>query len=39
MIDFTFSPEVDEIRFKVRRLMDEVVRPRWESIDQNDRVS
>jgi len=37
MIDFTFSPEVDEIRFKVRRLMDEVVRPRWESIDQNDR--
>ena len=37
MIDFTFSPEVDEIRFKVRRLMDEVVRPRWESIDQQDR--
>ena len=37
MIDFTFSPEVDEIRLKVRRLMDEVVRPRWESIDQDDR--
>jgi acyl-CoA dehydrogenase len=37
MIDFTFSPEVEEIRLKVRSLMDEVVRPEWESIDQNDR--
>ena len=37
MIDFTFSPDVEEIRLKVRRLMDEVVRPEWESIDQNDR--
>jgi acyl-CoA dehydrogenase len=37
MIDFTFSPEVDEIRLKVRQLMDEVVRPKWESIDQDDR--
>ena len=37
MIDFTFSPEVDEIRLKVRQLMDDVVRPKWESIDQNDR--
>jgi acyl-CoA dehydrogenase len=37
MIDFTFSPEVDEIRLKVRQLMDDVVRPKWESIDQHDR--
>jgi acyl-CoA dehydrogenase len=37
MIDFTFSPEVEEVRLKVRRLMDEVVRPEWESIDQHDR--
>ena len=37
MIDFTFSPEVDEIRLKVRQLMDDVVRPKWESIDQDDR--
>lgn len=37
MIDFTFPPEVDEVRLKVRRLMDEVVRPAWDATDQHDR--
>ncbi|MEI2706757.1 MAG: acyl-CoA dehydrogenase family protein [Ilumatobacteraceae bacterium] len=37
MIDFTFSAEVDEIRLRVRRLMDEVVRPAWDTSDQHDR--
>ena len=37
MIDFTFSAEVDEIRLRVRRLMDEVVRPAWDASDQHDR--
>ena len=37
MIDFTFPPEVEEIRMKVRQFMDEVVRPRWEATDQDDR--
>ncbi len=38
MIDFTFPPEVEEIRMKVRQFMDEVVRPRWDATDQNDRA-
>ena len=38
MIDFSFPPEVEEIRLKVRRLMDEVVRPQWEGTNQNDRA-
>ena len=29
MIDFTFPPEVDEIRLKVRSFMDDVVGPAW----------
>ncbi|MFM7082098.1 MAG: acyl-CoA dehydrogenase family protein, partial [Actinomycetota bacterium] len=37
MIDFTFPPEVEAVRLRVRRFMDETVRPRWESIDQDDR--
>jgi len=37
MIDFTFPPEVEDVRLRVRRFMDEMVRPRWESIDQDDR--
>ena len=37
MIDFTFPPEVEDVRMRVRRFMDETVRPRWESIDQDDR--
>jgi acyl-CoA dehydrogenase len=37
MIDFSFPPEIDDVRLKVRRFMDTVVRPEWESIDQHDR--
>ncbi|MEY3074106.1 MAG: hypothetical protein RLZZ554_780, partial [Actinomycetota bacterium] len=37
MIDFSFPPEVEEVRLKVREFMDQVVRPRWDSIDQSDR--
>jgi acyl-CoA dehydrogenase len=37
MIDFTFAPEVDEVRLKVRDFIDSVVRPRWEAIDQGNR--
>jgi acyl-CoA dehydrogenase len=37
MIDFSFPPEVEEIRLKVRQLMEEVVRPEWEAIDQGQR--
>jgi hypothetical protein len=37
MIDFTFPPEVDEVRLKVREFMDTRVRPEWEAIDQDDR--
>jgi acyl-CoA dehydrogenase len=37
MIDFTFPPEVEEIRLKVRSLMDDVVRPEWEGTDQSQR--
>ncbi len=37
MIDFTFPPEVEEIRLKVRALMDDVVRPEWEATDQSQR--
>jgi acyl-CoA dehydrogenase len=39
MIDFTFPPEVEEIRMKVRSFMDEVVRPRWDATDQDDRAA
>ena len=37
MIDFSFPPEVDAVRLKVRQLMDDVVRPEWESIDAKER--
>ena len=37
MIDFTFTPEIEAVRLKVRAFMDEQVRPQWDSIDQNDR--
>ena len=37
MIDFSFPPEIDAVRLKVRRLIDEVVRPAWEATDQGDR--
>lgn len=32
-IDFTFSPEVDEVRFRVREFMLSVVKPRMEEVD------
>ena len=37
MIDFTFPREVEDVRLRVRRFMDDAVRPRWEAIDQDDR--
>ena len=37
MIDFTFPPEVEEIRLKVRAFMDNVVGPEWDATDQKDR--
>jgi acyl-CoA dehydrogenase len=37
MIDFSFPPDVEEIRLNVRQFMDEVVRPEWEATDQDDR--
>ncbi|MEZ5298114.1 MAG: acyl-CoA dehydrogenase family protein [Ilumatobacteraceae bacterium] len=37
MIDFTFPPEVEEVRLKVREFMDTRVRPAWEATDQDDR--
>ncbi len=37
MIDFSFPPEVEEIRLKVRNFMESVVGPAWEATDQNDR--
>jgi acyl-CoA dehydrogenase len=38
-IDFTFPPEIDELRLKVRRFVAEVVRPREAEIAkrENDR--
>ena len=35
-IDFTFPPEIDEIRFKVRDFLDEVVRPVERKAAEND---
>lgn len=37
MIDFTFAPEVEGVRLKVRQLMTEVVGPAWDEVDQEDR--
>ena len=37
MIDFTFPPEVEDVRLRVRSFMDEEVRPRWDATDQNER--
>ena len=39
MIDFTFPPEVDEVRLKVREFMDTRVRPEWDATDQDDRAA
>jgi alkylation response protein AidB-like acyl-CoA dehydrogenase len=38
MIDFTFTPEIEAVRLKVRAFMDEQVRPQWDAIDQDDRA-
>ncbi|MEY3363788.1 MAG: hypothetical protein RLZZ538_1332 [Actinomycetota bacterium] len=39
MIDFSFPPEVEEVRLRVRKFMDDVVRPRWEATNQSERKS
>lgn len=39
MIDFSFSPEVETIRLKVREFMDTQVRPQWEATDEKDRAA
>lgn len=38
MIDFSFAPEVETVRLKVRDFMDTEVRPAWDSIDQKNRA-
>ena len=35
-VDFSFPPEIDEIRFKVREFMDQVVRPIEEKAEAED---
>ncbi|MDA0300571.1 MAG: acyl-CoA dehydrogenase family protein [Actinobacteria bacterium] len=37
MIDFSFPPDVDEVRLRVREFMDTRVRPEWENVDQSER--
>ena len=37
MIDFSFEPEIEEVRLKVRKFMDTEVRPAWEATDESDR--
>lgn len=39
MIDFTFSPEIEKVRLKVREFMDTRVRPEWEATDEKDRAA
>jgi acyl-CoA dehydrogenase len=39
MIDFSFPLEVEEVRLRVRKFMDDVVRPRWEATNQSERKS
>ncbi|HYL53671.1 MAG TPA: acyl-CoA dehydrogenase family protein, partial [Acidimicrobiia bacterium] len=36
-IDFSLSPELEDIRARVRALVDEVVRPIEQRWDRNDR--
>jgi acyl-CoA dehydrogenase len=38
-IDFSFPPELEEVRLRVRRFMDEVIRPTEDEIDEGDRDS
>ena len=37
MIDFSFAPEVEKVRLKVRDFMDKEVRPAWDATDQKNR--
>ncbi|MGA1437732.1 MAG: acyl-CoA dehydrogenase family protein, partial [Ilumatobacteraceae bacterium] len=37
MIDFSFPPDVDDVRLRVREFMDTRVRPEWENVDQSER--
>ncbi len=37
VIDFSFSPEIEDVRMRVRDFMDKEVRPRWDSTDHDDR--
>ncbi len=37
MIDFSFTPEIESVRLKVREFMDSQVRPQWEATDEKDR--
>jgi acyl-CoA dehydrogenase len=38
-IDFTLPPELEDLRARVRRFVDEVVRPVEKEIDEDDRAS
>lgn len=38
-IDFSFPPEIEELRTRVRSFIDEIVRPTEAEIDENDRQS
>ncbi|MEY2740698.1 MAG: acyl-CoA dehydrogenase family protein [Ilumatobacteraceae bacterium] len=37
MIDFTFPPEIDAVRLRVREFVDAEIRPAWEATDGDDR--
>jgi len=37
VIDFSFAPEIEDVRMRVRDFMDKEVRPRWDSTDHDDR--
>jgi acyl-CoA dehydrogenase len=37
LIDFSFAPEVEKVRLKVRDFMDKEVRPAWDATDQKNR--
>ena len=39
VIDFSFAPEVEAVRMRVRDFMDSEVRPQWDATDQDDRKS
>ncbi len=39
VIDFSFAPEVEAVRMRVRDFMDSEVRPQWDATNQDDRKS